>query len=498
MNTIKTLLILPLSLASILGVSVAASEKIPELDCVIEPSEIVDIGSATAGVLDKIAFDRGDMVEKNQVIARLESGTESATAELARVRASLDTGVVMRQASAEFFARNQERSSTLGNQQAISKQDLDQLRTEARVADLQVRQERDIKRLAELEYRRAKQALSRRTIRSPIEGVVVERFKSVGEYVEDTPVMRIAQLDPLYVETILPVELLGRIKVGMHAKVETSVPGQSAKTAEVTRIDRVADAASGTFGVRLSLDNPRGDIATGVRCTLDFDNARYAASAPASAVKEHHNKSEQSRPESSIEPQQSDLVATPTDSLDAISASVALENQDYQSSSSRQIYSGTSQCYQVGPISNRKSASNLMSQLQEGGVDVELREGPSGVPAQYFVLSRKVPTSQEASALVHQLETANINDTALLRRGPYVHHLSLGLFAKQELAERQAAEIVSKGFEARVVPRLRVNYWLTVTDHDLSANTDLENSLSELDANKVEVSQCPHLVAGRS
>ena len=56
--------------------------------------------------------------------------------------------------------------------------------------------EPDNKRIAGLELLRAEAMLDRRTIRSPVDGVVTERFKSAGEYIDDEPVMRVAQLDP--------------------------------------------------------------------------------------------------------------------------------------------------------------------------------------------------------------------------------------------------------------------------------------------------------------
>jgi hypothetical protein len=35
-------------------------------------------------------------------------------------------------------------------------------------------------------------------------------------------------------------------------------------------VDRVFDASSGTFGVRLELPNPNGAIPAGVRCKVEF------------------------------------------------------------------------------------------------------------------------------------------------------------------------------------------------------------------------------------
>lgn len=257
-------------LATLLAGRAGLAQDIPELDCVIEPSDIVDVGSAAPGVIEELGADRSDVIKKGAVIARLESGVERATLTLSRVRAGLTTAIEFRVENAAFEQRTWERNQALYKQSSISEQELDKLETEARLAGLQVRQEQDNKRIAELEFLRARAALDRRVIHNPVDRVVMERFKSVGEYVEDDAIMRIAQLDPLYVEAIVPVEYLGQIHAGMVAEVIPAVSGQPTRSATVTRVDRVADAASSTFGVRLSLPNPDYQVPGGLRCRLTF------------------------------------------------------------------------------------------------------------------------------------------------------------------------------------------------------------------------------------
>jgi multidrug efflux pump subunit AcrA (membrane-fusion protein) len=108
------------------------------------------------------------------------------------------------------------------------------------------------------------------TIYSPINGVVMERFLSPGEFVEDQPVLKLAQIHPLHVEVFAPVELLGTIKVGMSADVSPEEPVGQVYKARVTIVDQVVDAASGTFGVRLELPNPKYRLPAGLRCRVKF------------------------------------------------------------------------------------------------------------------------------------------------------------------------------------------------------------------------------------
>jgi len=70
-----------------------ADDAIPAQDCVMQPSEIVDVGSAIPGVVDAIHVYRSERVEKGTVIVGLESGVERASLELARIRAGMDRAI---------------------------------------------------------------------------------------------------------------------------------------------------------------------------------------------------------------------------------------------------------------------------------------------------------------------------------------------------------------------------------------------------------------------
>ena len=90
------------------------------------------------------------------------------------------------------------------------------------------------------------------------------------EHTKQTPVLKLAQIDPLRIEVIVPVAQLGRIAVGMRAEVTPETPVTGVFQARVTVVDRVVDAASGTFGVRLELPNPAYRLPAGLKCKVRF------------------------------------------------------------------------------------------------------------------------------------------------------------------------------------------------------------------------------------
>jgi membrane fusion protein (multidrug efflux system) len=213
-------------------------------DCLIEPSLDVKLGSPVEGVIADILVDRGAAVRKGQPLVRLNSQMEAAAVESARGRA-------------EFARRKAERNEELYKQQLISVQERDQLDTEAKIA--------------ELEMRERETALRLRTVLSPIDGVVVDRVMSPGDQVSraSSHILRLMRLDPLHVEVVAPANLFGVVKVGAAARVTAEGAGQKPHAARVSVIDRVIDAGSGTFRMRLELRNPGYAIPAGLRCRVE-------------------------------------------------------------------------------------------------------------------------------------------------------------------------------------------------------------------------------------
>ena len=265
-------LVISVVILPLIGTSIAGREVLSDMDCVVEPSELVDIGSAVPGLLSETLFDRSDYVGKGTVMAHLESEVERVSLSIAREVARANTAGELRTVTAEFGQRTVSRNKELLAKRLISEQTMDQVQTESSIADLQVRQELESGVLRNLEVDRAQALLDRRVIRSTIDGVVVQRLKSAGEYVDSDAVFRVAQLDPLHVEVIVPIDFLGSLEAGMNAGVTLNVPGYENKvlSAEVRRIDAVADPASATYGVLLIMDNPDLVIPSGVRCAVDF------------------------------------------------------------------------------------------------------------------------------------------------------------------------------------------------------------------------------------
>jgi RND family efflux transporter MFP subunit len=239
-------------------------------DCIIEPFELVEVGSALTAVVESVAVERSDFVAAGQVLARLEASPERATVAAARARAGMDGDVLARRARMELGGRKRNRADQLFESEALSVDMRDEIETEAKVAKAVLQEAREHKELMELEHQEAVERLKEHTIRSPVSGVVVERLKSPGEVVKEETIVVLAQIDPLRVEVILPAAVFGAVEAGMRAEVMPELPNAGVQVASVTIVDRVVDATSGTFGVRLELPNADHAVPSGLRCRARF------------------------------------------------------------------------------------------------------------------------------------------------------------------------------------------------------------------------------------
>jgi membrane fusion protein, heavy metal efflux system len=255
-------------------VSIIASKplevKSDALGCLVEPSIVVDVSSPVAGLLDRVAVERGDIVSKGQLVASLESRVERASVELALTKLKNDAEIRSAQSNEDFARKKHARNENLHRDGVVSAQVREHAETEAVLAVEKLKQTKEARAITEQEVHLARSQLSLKTISSPISGMVVERYLSAGERADEKPILKIAQIDPLRVEAILPASMYGKVKAGMMAKVTPELQGEQGRNASITLVDKVIDPASNTFRVRLELGNKDYSLPSGVRCKINI------------------------------------------------------------------------------------------------------------------------------------------------------------------------------------------------------------------------------------
>ncbi|NHN39029.1 efflux RND transporter periplasmic adaptor subunit [Pseudomaricurvus alcaniphilus] len=243
-----------------------------QFDCTIEPRTLALVGSYDEGIIEEVRVKRGDVVKRGQVLAVLDSSMEALTVELARLQAGQDVEIRSGEARLGFQKLERERAETLAKRDILSHKVLDEARVQETIAGLELESASIRRQVANAELALAEARLERRTIRSSIDGIVTEVSKVPGEYIhEQVQLLTLAQIFELNVEVFLPIARYGEIKLQQVAIVEPVAPISGRYRAVVEVVDKVFDAASGTFGVRLRLDNPEGKLPAGIRCTVRFE-----------------------------------------------------------------------------------------------------------------------------------------------------------------------------------------------------------------------------------
>jgi RND family efflux transporter MFP subunit len=239
--------------------------------CLIAPNNVYKLAMPTQGAISAVKVNRADRVEKDQIIAELESGVEKSQVEAARARAGTDVFVRMKTAVYEAAGNKVERLKKLRVGNISSLQSLEDAESAAAVARADVAQAELDKTLASFDLQRLEATLERRILRAPAKGVITSVDLHTGEYADPAnSIVTLTETDPLKVDVYLPASAYTLVDPGRAATISPldAVSGQ--KTGEVITKDPQIDASSGLFLVEIRLPNPDGAIPAGIRCHVTF------------------------------------------------------------------------------------------------------------------------------------------------------------------------------------------------------------------------------------
>jgi RND family efflux transporter MFP subunit len=241
------------------------------------------VGSSVVGVIERIHVERGDRVTTGQPLVTLRADVERVSVTVAQGRAQGQGELRAAEANAELARQKLVRAQDLANQNFISSQALEQARAEAMVADNRLTQAREQRDIYAREHELARAQLGLRTIRSPSSGVIADRFMSPGERVEEKPMFRVAVVDPLRVEVVLPASLFPAVRKGSVMRITPEYPGAQPRLAQVAVVDRLIEGASNTFRARLALPNADHALPAGLRCKAELSGEAGAPEAKSAA-----------------------------------------------------------------------------------------------------------------------------------------------------------------------------------------------------------------------
>lgn len=224
--------------------SAGAAGATPAAEGVLLPFREVTVSAAVQGILAAVNVREGDIVATDTLLATLIDRVEAA--EVDRFAKVLEQKEFAAQGTQNLF-----RDQVVSEGEAIEK-----------------RIERDI---AKLQHHIALEQLDRRKIRSPIDGIVVEKKKEAGEAVDaNEPVFHLVDISRVYLQVFVESTAALKLKVGQPVAVIFPEYQTQTHRGVIDFIDPRIDGASGLVRVKVLIDNADRKLIAGMRGSVNF------------------------------------------------------------------------------------------------------------------------------------------------------------------------------------------------------------------------------------
>ncbi|WP_153146143.1 efflux RND transporter periplasmic adaptor subunit [Dechloromonas sp. H13] len=230
----------------------------------LNPVVLVSVGTQVSGTVKKLYVDFNDKVKKNQPLLELDDALVSAAERQSAAN------VVNAQAALELALASEARMSALFAQEYVSKQEYDQSRQALKSAQAQLA-------LARAQNDRDRANLNFTVIRSPVDGVVVDRVVDLGQTVAasfQTPTLiKIAQdLSEMRIDTSFAEADIGLIREGQKARFTVDAFPNRNFTGEVQqiRLNPTNTQNVVTYNVRVNVANPEHVLLPGMTAYVNI------------------------------------------------------------------------------------------------------------------------------------------------------------------------------------------------------------------------------------
>jgi len=285
----------------------------------VQPEREFPIKANVAGTLTEVRVDKGDVVTKGQPVAvisepglvfaqrqaqaELEEKQKRADPKSSPVLQEFDARISAGTAQLEIAQRELARIKGLIEKNAASQTDLDTASDRVKTVWTLVESARAQRGARQLELERelqvAKSALDtanwnleQQTLKSPIDGVVLDRPLSVGTRVAiNDAVMRVADVRPekLVMRAAVDEEDVTKVRVGQVVRMTLYSYDDRTFEGKVARIYPQADPERRTFEIDVAIVDPDARLAPGMTGELAFvmDAKERAVVVPSQAIQKN-------------------------------------------------------------------------------------------------------------------------------------------------------------------------------------------------------------------
>lgn len=263
-----------------------------EFPSIAMPSRDLELSFVARGKIDVVAVEPEQRVSKGQLLVQLDDRVQRQQTKLAEL-AALDTSTLdAAGARLDRAERELVRMEKAQREGGVNEREADDARTSHAIglielagAQLEGRQNRVV-------YERERARLDEMRILSPIDGIVADIVREVGESVEELQVvLRVVNIDPLWLDVAIPAGFARIVQPGGEAVIRwRDLPDELEATGTILSVASVSDPASSTIRVRVETLNPtripggQHVLVRFIQSDGDESEATAARSGPANSI----------------------------------------------------------------------------------------------------------------------------------------------------------------------------------------------------------------------
>jgi RND family efflux transporter MFP subunit len=235
-----------------------------------EPYQTIDVAAAENGIVQEVRVELGQTVKKGEVLGTLDDDLLKATLEIAQLKANSTAAIDAAKAELEIKEQRLNALTEINRTSGGSREEFSRARADAELARAKLKSAQETLAADQLEVKRIETQLRRRTIRSPIDGVITEIHREPGEFLSITEpkLFTVVRLDRLRAKFYIPAENAQRLSKGQRMKLAGNADDKPL-TGDIEFVSPVTHAESGLVRVDVILDNRDGRLRSGQRLTLN-------------------------------------------------------------------------------------------------------------------------------------------------------------------------------------------------------------------------------------
>lgn len=236
-----------------------------------EPVETIELSAAEAGVVEEMRVKEGDKVKAGQLLGRLDTGVLDASLKMAEAKAGSEAAIKSARARLQLRKSRSQKLQQLASSQNANAEELERAQADLEIAEADLETAEEEQKASALEVLRIREGIARRTLRSPIDGVVTRVLRDIAESVDARTehILTIVNLDRLRIVIYVPLAVALRLREANEVVVQPQGWGEELK-AKVEFISPVTEPASGTVRIKLLLDNSQGRFISGTKFVVSI------------------------------------------------------------------------------------------------------------------------------------------------------------------------------------------------------------------------------------